>query len=68
MTRRSKEQKYKKSVSRLQACCAVAGLVVLLGAVAVILLPREEEPQIKVPMIDVMLRPRTITTAPSALR
>jgi multidrug efflux pump subunit AcrB len=28
---------------------------VLLGAAAVILLPREEEPQIKVPMIDVMV-------------
>ncbi len=28
---------------------------VLLGAVAVILLPREEEPQIKVPMIDVLV-------------
>ena len=28
---------------------------VLLGGVAVILLPREEEPQIKVPMIDVMV-------------
>jgi len=28
---------------------------VLLGAAAVVLLPREEEPQIKVPMIDVMV-------------
>ena len=28
---------------------------VLLGAAAVWLLPREEEPQIKVPMIDVMV-------------
>jgi multidrug efflux pump subunit AcrB len=28
---------------------------VLLGAAAIILLPREEEPQIKVPMIDVMV-------------
>jgi multidrug efflux pump subunit AcrB len=28
---------------------------VLLGAVAIVLLPREEEPQIKVPMIDVMV-------------
>src|SRR5437899_1697306 len=28
---------------------------VLLGAAAVILLPREEEPQIKVPMIDVLV-------------
>ncbi len=36
MTRRGKEQKDKKSVSRLQACCAIAGLVVLLGAVAVL--------------------------------
>ncbi len=29
---------------------------VLLGAFAVLMLPREEEPQIKVPMIDVMVR------------
>ena len=28
---------------------------VLLGAMAVLLLPREEEPQIKVPMVDVMV-------------
>ena len=28
---------------------------VLLGLFAVIMLPREEEPQIKVPMIDVMV-------------
>jgi len=28
---------------------------VLLGAAAIILLPREEEPQIKVPMIDVLV-------------
>jgi multidrug efflux pump subunit AcrB len=28
---------------------------VLLGAAAVVLLPREEEPQIKVPMVDVMV-------------
>jgi len=28
---------------------------VLLGAAAVVLLPREEEPQIKVPMIDVLV-------------
>ena len=28
---------------------------VLLGVAAVLLLPREEEPQIKVPMIDVMV-------------
>src|SRR5262245_11120606 len=28
---------------------------VLLGAAAILLLPREEEPQIKVPMIDVMV-------------
>ena len=28
---------------------------VLLGAAAIVLLPREEEPQIKVPMIDVMV-------------
>ena len=28
---------------------------VLLGVAAVILLPREEEPQIKVPMVDVLV-------------
>ena len=28
---------------------------VLLGAFAIVMLPREEEPQIKVPMIDVMV-------------
>ena len=28
---------------------------VLLGAAAIVLLPREEEPQIKVPMVDVMV-------------
>jgi len=28
---------------------------VLLGLAAIVLLPREEEPQIKVPMIDVMV-------------
>ena len=28
---------------------------VLLGLLAIVLLPREEEPQIKVPMVDVML-------------
>src|SRR5678815_8438 len=28
---------------------------VLLGAVAILLLPREEEPQIKVPMMDVLV-------------
>lgn len=33
----------------------VVAASVLLGAAAVILLPREEEPQIKVPMIDVMV-------------
>ena len=29
---------------------------VLLGLFAVLMLPREEEPQIKVPMIDVMMQ------------
>ena len=28
---------------------------ILLGAFAVVMLPREEEPQIKVPMVDVMV-------------
>ena len=28
---------------------------ILLGAFAIVMLPREEEPQIKVPMIDVMV-------------
>jgi multidrug efflux pump subunit AcrB len=34
---------------------------VLLGAAAVVLLPREEEPQIKVPMVDVMVSMRGST-------
>jgi multidrug efflux pump subunit AcrB len=33
----------------------LVGAALLLGAFAVIMLPREEEPQIKVPMIDVMV-------------
>ena len=39
--------------SRLTIILIIASL--LLGVVAVIMLPREEEPQIKVPMIDVMV-------------
>ncbi|MDR0477481.1 MAG: efflux RND transporter permease subunit, partial [Desulfobulbaceae bacterium] len=39
--------------SRLTAIAVVAA--VLLGVMSVLLLPREEEPQIKVPMIDVMV-------------
>jgi multidrug efflux pump subunit AcrB len=39
--------------SKLTPLLVVAS--VLLGAAAVVLLPREEEPQIKVPMIDVMV-------------
>jgi multidrug efflux pump subunit AcrB len=39
--------------SKLTPLIVVAS--VLLGAAAVVLLPREEEPQIKVPMIDVMV-------------
>jgi len=39
--------------SKLTAVALIASL--LLGVMAVILLPREEEPQIKVPMIDVMV-------------
>jgi len=39
--------------SRLTPILIIASL--LLGVVAVIMLPREEEPQIKVPMIDVMV-------------
>ena len=39
--------------SRLTPLAVVASL--LLGAFAVLLLPREEEPQIKVPMIDVIV-------------
>ncbi|HSH12373.1 MAG TPA: efflux RND transporter permease subunit, partial [Desulfurivibrionaceae bacterium] len=39
--------------SKLTAIGIVASL--LLGAMAVVMLPREEEPQIKVPMIDVLV-------------
>ncbi|MDA8165595.1 MAG: efflux RND transporter permease subunit, partial [Desulfobacteraceae bacterium] len=39
--------------SKLTAIGIIASL--LLGVMAVVLLPREEEPQIKVPMIDVMV-------------
>jgi multidrug efflux pump subunit AcrB len=39
--------------SRLTPILIIASL--LLGVVAVVMLPREEEPQIKVPMIDVMV-------------
>jgi len=39
--------------SRLTPLIIIAA--VLLGAAAIILLPREEEPQIKVPMVDVMV-------------
>ena len=39
--------------SKLTPLVVVAS--VLLGAFAVLMLPREEEPQIKVPMIDVMV-------------
>ncbi|MFO0442537.1 MAG: efflux RND transporter permease subunit, partial [bacterium] len=39
--------------SKLKPLVIIAS--VLLGAAAVVLLPREEEPQIKVPMIDVMV-------------
>ena len=39
--------------SKLTAVALIASL--LLGILAVIMLPREEEPQIKVPMIDVMV-------------
>ena len=39
--------------SKLTAIGIIASL--LLGVMAVIMLPREEEPQIKVPMIDVMV-------------
>ena len=41
------------SVSRLTPLAVIASL--LLGIFAVILLPREEEPQIKVPMVDVVV-------------
>ena len=39
--------------SRLTAIVVVAAI--LLGVMSIVLLPREEEPQIKVPMIDVMV-------------
>ena len=38
--------------SKLTPLAIIASL--LLGIMAVVMLPREEEPQIKVPMIDVM--------------
>jgi multidrug efflux pump subunit AcrB len=34
----------------------IAGTAILLGVLAVVLLPREEEPQIVVPMIDVFVQ------------
>ena len=39
--------------SKLTLLIVIASL--LLGVFAVVMLPREEEPQIKVPMIDVMV-------------
>jgi multidrug efflux pump subunit AcrB len=39
--------------SRLTPLAVIASL--LLGALAIVLLPREEEPQIKVPMVDVLV-------------
>ena len=41
----------------------VVATSIMLGALAVWLLPREEEPQIKVPMIDVMAMRVKSTTA-----
>jgi multidrug efflux pump subunit AcrB len=34
----------------------IAGAAILLGVLAIVLLPREEEPQIVVPMIDVFVQ------------
>ena len=36
-------------------------VAVLLGIAAIVLLPREEEPQIKVPMVDVMVNMAGLT-------